>query len=174
MGSKLINPTKSDLALCADFAKKITRALEEPRSAGNVAAARLTSHGLDLRGQMLAKLAEVSFCRFAELDPHLALNWVCEPDDGTDVEWIGRKWDVKHTERGRMVLWPFNKKLSAKRFDHFALVTGNERAMKVEGWCTRQFFEANHIVHDGKVLTAGTLTLDKDKLRSFDEIVAWA
>jgi hypothetical protein len=175
--------TAEERQWCWDFAGRLERVLANPKSDGNAAAAALTSHGINRKTQTLAKLAEITFCKWARLDYRQVLDWYGEPDKGTDVVFAGKRWDVKHTEHGSYLLWPYNKVhtlelgnsiKTKKNFNAFALVIGGPYEQEIVGWCTREFFENNYQRACAEFdilpwLTDGTLILRREQLRDMND-----
>jgi hypothetical protein len=169
--------TAEERQLCWEFAGRLMRLLANPQSDGNAAAASLTSHGITRPMQTLAKLAEITFCKWACLDYRKALNWEQEPDDGVDATFASKQWDIKHTEHGSYLLWPYNKVLHNpnKKFDTFALVIGGPYEQEIIGWCTRHFFERNFISADEiPGITNSTPILHRDYLSDMTEALSTA
>src|SRR5262245_36759666 len=75
--------------------------------------------------QATAKMCECAFAVWGGLKPATAIDWTRRTDNGTDIQWRGKRWDIKATGMGsHYLIWPIvkNSIYHTKQFDCLALV----------------------------------------------------
>lgn len=117
--------------------------------------------------QSKAKMCECAFALWAGIDPQ-RLHWERYCDDGADVTWLGKRWDVKATGiNSRFLIWPIAKNhiFESKRFDNLVLVKHDEPSFVISGWISKEEFRANHqVAGAGHKLFPGTWYMDQIQL----------
>lgn len=118
--------------------------------------------------QATAKMAECAFALWAGIDP-TRLNWSGFCDDGADIVWRGKRWDIKATSIfGRYLIWPIGKNeiFHDKDFDCLALVKFDVPAFTLAGWISKTEFWATHeVATEGHKLFPGTWHVHERRLR---------
>jgi hypothetical protein len=123
------------------------------------------------RLQGMAKMAECAFAIFARRSPEDDLDWFGDHKngDGHDLVVDSYLFDVKHTEEGRMLIWPLtkNEEFWTKDFNCLALVVGSPPSFEIAGVVSkRRFFRQKEEARpgDGSGLATGTWFMRRKRL----------
>ena len=118
--------------------------------------------------QAKARMAECAFALWCGCDPFYALRWERTCDDGSDLFWRGKRWDVKATKlSGRYLIWPIAKNhiYDSKRFDMLVLVKHQCPQFEIAGFVSKaEFRERKKVAPADHALFVGTWHLHESDL----------
>lgn len=126
----------------------------------------------------IAKMSECAFAIYAGADPKYALHWERRPDNGYDLFWLGKRWDVKNTKMHcQYLIWSKAKNhiYDSKLFDAMALVKARWPDFLICGWIGKSdFLNKKKVAAAGHALDAGTWFVHESELHHQFEIEAAA
>lgn len=146
-----------DIDVCRRFGERVVAGY-----ASGLKCTKASMNGLeaDPEAQAWARMGEVGFCRYYDLNPATALDWGDLPDGGYDVEIGNTRIDIKSFKpRYQYLTWPISKNgyYDNKQFDHLYAVEVHYRAVRMLGWVTKdEFFEKHLVAPERHPLMAGT------------------
>jgi len=171
---------------CRDYGKRVVEAYQNnraPRSAAMVVPNRpRITYNEDI--QAWGKAFECALCLWAN-HPLSLLSWTARPDNGIDVEFWGRKIDMKGSKniRSNCLIWPQPKNHILKSTPSDTLVLGR-RALEIEppaidllGWTPKDRFINFHLVApavNNRKFADGTKYLEEHQLLPMEDMRAWA
>jgi hypothetical protein len=151
---------------CREYAEKVVVDYANGRNAKSRAVTCFDAHD-NITLQATAKMCECAFAVWAGMDP-ARLNWSGFCDNGTDIIWRSKRWDIKATKiGGQYLIWPITKNeiYDSKQFDCLALVKFAVPTFELAGWISKGEFSATHeIATDGHKLFSGTWYVHQDRL----------
>lgn len=143
-----------------------------------VSSAKLAILGIEgnVEDQTRSLVAEVGFCLWLGGDVE-TINWATHIDEGWDVAFHGRKYDVKSTgPRGRCLCWPLLKARFYDQVDfgHLVLVRVDGPRCDIVGYISKAAFkQAHHVAPEGHFLLPGTWYLDQSELLPPENLQRW-
>jgi hypothetical protein len=174
----MTNPTielsSNWISRCREYAEQIVADYANGRNANSRAVTCFDAHE-NITLQATAKMCECAFAVWAGMDPE-SLNWSRFCDNGTDIIWRARRWDIKATRiNGQYLIWPIAKNgiYHSKQFDCLALVKFDPPLFELAGWMSKgEFLQTHEVAPEGHKLFPGTWYVHKDRLWDLTSLMA--